>query len=241
MYALFPSLLAGLATALGCLIVLLTRIPGRRTLAVVLGGAAGVMLAVVLLDLIPAALNTGTPLETVLGIVAGIALLWVVDYFFTNHTLSTSLHRGAVMRRMGYMMAIGISLHDLPEGIAIAGAYAVGGGLGPLIALSIALHNIPEGIATAAPLQMGGLRPIHILLTVTVVSLFTPMGTLIGIFLIQLSPGHLSFLLALAAGAMIYLIKDELLPSAQQQSMFWSWIGVAAGYLILWFALHIAG
>ena len=128
MYALFPSLLAGLATALGCIIVLLTRIPGRRALAVVLGGAAGVMLAVVLLDLIPAALNTGTPLETVLGIAAGIALLWLVDYFFTNHTLSTSLHRGAVMRRMGYMMAIGISLHDLPEGIAIAGAYAVGGG-----------------------------------------------------------------------------------------------------------------
>ena len=141
------------------------------------------------------------------------------------------------MRQMGYMMAIGISLHDLPEGIAIAGAYAVGGGLGPLIALSIALHNIPEGIATAAPLLMGG----HILLTVSVVSLFTPLGTLIGIFLIQLSPGHLSFLLALAAGAMIYLIKDELLPSAQDQSMFWSWFGVAAGYFILWFALHLAG
>ncbi|HBG23307.1 MAG: ZIP family metal transporter [Syntrophaceticus sp.] len=241
MYALLPSLLAGLATALGCLIVILARPPGRRALAVILGGAAGVMLAVVLLDLIPAALNTGTPLETIFGIAAGIALLWVVDFLFTNRPTASSLHRGAAMRQMGYMMAIGISLHDLPEGIAIAGAYAVGGGLGPLIALSIALHNIPEGIATAAPLLMGGLRPVHILLTVSVVSLFTPLGTLIGIFLIQLSPGHLSFLLALAAGAMIYLIKDELLPSAQDQSMFWSWFGVAAGYFILWFALHLAG
>ncbi|HBI27249.1 MAG TPA: ZIP family metal transporter, partial [Peptococcaceae bacterium] len=73
MYALLPGLLAGLATALGCLIVILARPPGRRALAVTLGGAAGVMLAVVLLDLIPAALNTGTPLETILGIAAGIA------------------------------------------------------------------------------------------------------------------------------------------------------------------------
>ncbi len=63
MFAILPSLLAGMATAFGCLIVLTTGTPGRRALAALLGGAAGVMLAVVLLDLLPAALRTGSPLE----------------------------------------------------------------------------------------------------------------------------------------------------------------------------------
>mgnify|MGYP000939943789 CR=1 FL=1 len=241
MYALFPSLLAGLATALGCLIVLLTRPPGRRTLAVMLGGAAGVMLAVVILDLIPAALDTGTPLETIIGAATGIGTLWIIDRSFSNHSVTTPFHRITAMRKLGYLMAIGISLHDLPEGMAIAGAYAVGGKLGPLLAFSIALHNIPEGIATAAPLQMGGLRRLHILLIIIIVSLFTPLGTLIGLCLIHLSPQRLAFLLALAAGAMVYLIKDELLPAAQHQSMLWCWCGVIAGYLLLWFSQFIAG
>ncbi|MGB4504230.1 MAG: ZIP family metal transporter [Syntrophaceticus sp.] len=240
MYPLFPSLLAGLATTLGCLIVILTRPPGHRTLAVILGGAAGVMLAVVILDLIPAALDTGTPWETIIGIAAGTGILWVIDRSFTNHTVISPFNRITAMRRLGYLMAIGIALHDLPEGMAIAGAYAVGGQLGPVLAFSIALHNIPEGIATAAPLQMGGLKRLHILFINIVVSLFTPLGTLIGLFVIHLSPRHLSFLLALAAGAMIYLIKDELLPAAQHQSMLWCWCGVIAGYLLLWFAQLIA-
>jgi ZIP family zinc transporter len=241
MSALLPSLLAGLATAIGCLIVLLTRIPGRRTLAVMLGGAAGVMLAVVILDLIPASLDTGTPLETIIGTAVGIGILWVIDRAFASRTVASPFHQIIAMRRLGYMMTIGIALHDLPEGIVIAGAYAVGGKLGPLLAFSIALHNIPEGIATAAPLQMGGLRRSHILLINIIVSLFTPLGTLFGLFLIQVSPQHLSFLLALAAGAMIYLIKDELLPAAQLMSMLWCWCGVIAGYLLLWFSQFIAG
>lgn len=240
MSALLPSFMAGLATALGCLIVLFTRIPGRRTLAVMLGGAAGVMTAVVILDLIPASLETGSPLETIIGTATGIGIFWLIDRSFTSLTVASPFHQITAMRRLGCMMAIGIALHDLPEGMAIAGAFVVGGKLGPLLTFSIALHNIPEGIATAAPLQMGGLRHRHILLINILVSLFTPLGTLLGLFLIRLSPQHLSFLLALAAGAMIYLIKDELLPAAQHQSMLWCWCGVIAGYLLLWFSQVIA-
>ncbi len=241
MQSLFPSLLAGMATAIGCLIVLLARPPGSRSLAVILGGAAGVMLGVVIFDLIPAALRTGAPLQAITGTAAGIGILWLIDRFLRKRTVASPFHRQTAMRRLGYLMSIGIALHDLPEGMAIAGAYAVGGKLGPLLAFSIALHNIPEGIATAAPLQMGGLRRRHILLINLMVSVFTPLGTLIGVFVLYLSPGRLSFLLALAAGAMIYLIKDELLPAAQQESAFWCWCGVVAGYLILWLSQLLSG
>lgn len=236
MEAVIPSILAGLATAAGSLIILLGRHPGCRTLAALLGGAAGVMLAVVLLDLLPAAIQTGTPLEAGAGIILGIALLWLLDRLLTGITVPFGSPEIFSYRRLGYLMAIGIALHDLPEGIAIASAYAAGGGMGALLAISIALHNIPEGVATAVPLQMGGLRIRQILFMNTIISIFTPLGALLGLFLIRLSPQHLSFLLALAAGAMTYLIKDELIPGAYHQNPLWCWTGLAAGYLLIWFA-----
>lgn len=236
MHALIPSLLAGLATALGSIVVLVWKSRSRRTLAILLGGAAGVMLAVVLLDLIPAALDQGTPLEAGIGFVAGVVLLWGLDRLMARFVSGNTYSSEASYQRMGYLMATGIALHDLPEGIAIAGAYAAGGALGPLLALSIALHNIPEGIATATPLYMGGVPGRRVVLVNVIVSIFTPLGTLLGLFLLRLSPEHLSFMLALAGGAMTYLLKDELIPAAQQQSPLWSWIGLAGGYVLLWIA-----
>lgn len=239
MHALLPSFLAGLATALGSFVVLIWRRPGRRMLAILLGGAAGVMLAVVLLDLIPAALDLGTPLEAGIGFGVGVAILWALDKLMTLFTTGSPLTREAAYKRMGYLMATGIAMHDLPEGIAIAGAYAAGGALGPLLALSIALHNVPEGIATATPLHMGGVRGRRVLLVNLIVSVFTPLGTLLGLFMIHLSPEHLSFMLALAGGAMTYLLKDQLIPAAQQQSPVWSWVGMTGGYALLWLAQTI--
>lgn len=236
MHALFPSFLAGLATAFGSLLVLFGKRPGPRTLAVLLGGAAGVMLAVVLLDLIPAALRTGNGYQATSGFVAGSCFLWCLELLISRKRSRIPLNSKIFYRRMGYLMATGIAMHDLPEGIAIAGAYTAGGSLGPLLAISIAIHNIPEGIATTAPLQMGGLRKRWAFFINLFVSLFTPAGTLLGLFIIHLSPQHLSFLLSLAAGAMTYLIKCELIPTARYQSPIWGWVGLVSGYILLWFA-----
>ncbi|MGB9792746.1 MAG: ZIP family metal transporter [Thermacetogeniaceae bacterium] len=231
MEALLPSLLAGLATTAGSFAAILGRPPGRRAVGMLLGGAAGVMLAVVILDLLPAALQTGAPFEAASGFAIGVSLLWLLD-----RLLSGFKSEAFSYRRIGYLLAIGIALHDLPEGIAIAGAYAAGGRMGAILALSIALHNIPEGIATAVPLELGGIRRMHILLLNAFIGLFTPLGTLLGLFLIRLSPQHLSFLLALAAGAMGYLVKTELIPEAYRHDPLWCWGGLFAGYLLIWAA-----
>ncbi len=76
--------------------------------------------------------------------------------------------------------------------------------MGPLLAPSIALHNISEGIATATLLDMGDVQSFRVLLTVVIVSVFTPLGTPLSLFLPRLSPEHISFML-LAGGAMTYV------------------------------------
>ncbi len=236
MEALLPSALAGLATTAGSLIAVLGRPPGRRTTGVLLGGAAGVMLAVVILDLLPAALQAGALLEAASGAAAGFFTLWLCDMLLSQIPTTCRRPEALSYRRIGFLLAIGIAIHDLPEGIAIAGAYAAGGGMGALLALSIAIHNIPEGLATSVPLELGGIRRKHILLLNAIIGLFTPLGALLGSLLIRISPQNLSLLLAFAAGAMFYIVKAELLPEACRHEPVWCWAGLFAGYLLIWLA-----
>ncbi len=127
------------------------------------------------------------------------------------------------------MIAVGIALHDFPEGIAIAAGYSAEADLGLLIAIAITLHNIPEGMACTAPLWMGGMRRRHIAMMMVVVSLITPAGALAGYWLFSISPELLSLLLAFAAGAMAYIVVVELVPQSLRSGPLFAALGGAAG------------
>lgn len=226
------GVLAGLATTLGALIVVLFGRPGDRTIAAFLGLAAGVMLAVVGFDLLPSAIFNGGWCETLLGFGCGVMLIWCLDQVITL-TVATVTPSRVSMIKIGYLIAIGIAIHDLPEGIAIAVGYAATERLGLAIAVGIGLHNVPEGMATAAPLWMGGLSAPRILAITLLLSLMTPIGTTIGMGLASFVPGFLAFLLALAAGAMSYLVKVELWPEARQRHFPLAVLGFTIGVVLI--------
>lgn len=235
-HILLLSFLAGLATTLGCLLVVILGRPSNRTLAFFLGLAAGVMLAVVVFDLIPTALDYGSIGETTGGFAVGAFLLYLIDKQFSRLPGRGWTEYGpGHFRKMGYLIAIGIALHDLPEGMAIAIGYSATVKLGPVIALAMGLHNIPEGMATAAPLQMAGLKKTRIIAINMFVSIFTPIGAAIGLFLVHLIPEIISLLLAVAAGAMAYLVKDELLPEAFNQCWLTASLGISGGVGMIYY------
>ena len=230
---LFMSFLAGLATILGALMVLVAGRPTERLLAVFLGLASGIMLGVVVLDLIPASLSSGTPLALALGLLAGWWLLKIVGWLLGRGGSPAGPRDSHYLLRMGYLVAMGIALHDLPEGMAIAVGYATTARLGWVIALAIGLHNIPEGMATAAPLLMGGLSPLGIVAITSLVSLFTPLGSLLGILLVQNSGIVISFLLALAGGAMLFVVIHEIWPESVKRHPNYSRLGGFLGLVIV--------
>lgn len=231
------SVIAGLATLLGALIVLITGHLSEKSLAFLLGMAGGVMLSVVILDLIPSALVYGNALVASFGFFGGLFLMLILDFIVSLCTSSTSCGSQPAKRKhylkMGYLIAIGIALHDLPEGIAIAVGYAAEDTLGLLIALAIGLHNIPEGMATAAPLTMAGISPLRIILTCFGISFFTPLGALLGIIIIAISHNIISFLLALAGGAMAFIVKNELLPEAYRKYSYHATLGCLVGACLI--------
>lgn len=230
-----PSILAGLATVLGALFVLTFGRPNSRLLALLLGLASGVMLAVVTVDLLPQALEQGSRLAAAVGFAAGVLLLAVLD----NRLSKRGSHRKKAnglresFTKMGLLVALGIALHDLPEGLAIGAGFAATPGLGATLSLAIGLHNIPEGISMAAPLLFGGWRPWKVLGLCSLVALITPLGTLLSLLLLSISPAFIAISLAFAAGAMVFVVADELIPISHDSSRLLTALGLTLGFVLM--------
>jgi len=216
-YACFLSLLAGLSTSIGGIIVVIAGKVKERFLDFSMGLASGVMLTVAFLNLIDKALAMGAGYYTVaVGFVIGAVSIMVLDAKIP-HIFSFKEYGPANERllRTGILIAIGITLHNIPEGLAVVAGYAYLPKLGYLVALAIALHNIPEGIATAAPLSAAGMRRERVLTITFLSGLAEPLGALIGSFML-ISPSQflLALMLACAGGVMTYITADELIPTA---------------------------
>lgn len=232
-YTFLLSMLAGLATLLGAVISCSIR-PSQRVLALFLGLAAGIMAGVVVLDLVPFSWKIGGPSITFWGLIYGVAFIFLMDrflnYFMKPMIIQKERH---AFLRTGYLIALGISLHDLPEGIAIAAGFSAASDVGWLVVAAIALHNIPEGMATAVPLRMGGLSLAKVVMLSLMVSFFTPLGTGLGFLILKEVREPVAFLLAFAAGAMAYLVRFELIPGSRRAHSRRALWGMAIGFLVM--------
>ncbi|MBN1438677.1 MAG: ZIP family metal transporter [Anaerolineales bacterium] len=118
--------------------------------------------------------------------------------------------------KTGALLAIGITVHNIPEGIAVGAGYVHLPAFGVFIALAILLHNIPEGIATALPLCQGGLHRWDALRVSVLSGLAEPVGALAAALFLKsfevLIPGALAF----AGGVMMFITLDELIPAARE-------------------------
>ena len=119
----------------------------------------------------------------------------------------------------GLVIAIGMSLHNLPEGVVVSAGFTHLPELGLLVALMIFLHNIPEGIATVTPLIRSGVDGLRSVGLATLSGMAEPLGALIGVFVIRSLGGGVAIVgwsLGFAAGVMTYVTIDELIPVAHE-------------------------
>lgn len=212
--------------------------PSKRTLSFMMGLAGGVMLAVVFLDVVPEALNTGGALTTMAGFVFGVVALGVADLFMPHLHIASDCRENSRYLRTGILTAIGIAMHNLPEGLAIGAGYALGSSLGFSVALTIALHNIPEGMAMAAPMCAARVSPGHVTLVGGMAGLPMALGAAVGAAFGSVSPVILTLCLGFAGGAMMFITADELIPEAQRISdghsgTFGIVVGVLLGMMVV--------
>lgn len=228
------SMLAGICTAIGAIMLFIKRRWSSASLAVFLGLASGVMVAVVVFDMLPSALAYAGFGSTIKGVAGGFLILYLFDRFAFE-----KLSQGDTLIGLGYLIMLGIAMHDLPEGMAIALGHEMKDRTGMVIALGIGVHNIPEGMAIAAPLIMGGVRRFRILIQTALIGLITPLGTILGREVVLKLSFMLPLMLGLASGIMLYLVLFQLWPQASVQNRHTRWYGFFLGMLIIFTATFI--
>lgn len=232
---LIVSSLAGLATAVGALLVILIKSPGKKMISIMMGFAAGIMIAISTLELIPESVELGGMLNTAIGFVLGALLMFALDMIVPHSHMGsgkTENEEKSKLKKMGYFIFLGIALHNLPEGLAIGAGFEAQEALGMSIAIALAIHNVPEGMATAVPLLSGGVSKFKVVMLTLVAGMMTPVGTAIGFALFGISESFVAIGLSLAAGAMIYIVSDELIPHSHGTHSHWANVGLLLGFLL---------
>ncbi len=242
--AALVGLLVGAGGALaGTLVAFLLKTTGKKLSAALLGFAGGIMLATFFFDMLPHSLHDAGVWPVVLGIALGALLMLVVtkvvphkDAAEIDSCDAAELKSGALVRT-GMLLALGMAIHNLPQGIAIGSSVAAG--IGTALAILLLIHNIPEGMAMALPLKIGGVPYRRILLISLVAALPTAIGAVIGALVAGISETFIGACIAFAGGAMVFLTLKELIPQSlrihkSMLTVLFIVAGVALGRLIVW-------
>jgi len=214
------SLIAGMATGIGGIIVLMLRRVSDRVVSFSLGFASGVMLLVSFNNLFLEATRLLTHFELIAMFSLGALMMIALDLSIPHIELTTRREgdRSAKMLRRGLLIAIGITLHNFPEGLVVATGYTYMPRLGLIIAIAIMLHNIPEGVATATIFSEAEMKPFKIAILTLLSGLAEPVAALLGAVALSFVGTKIviGFSLVFAAGVMTYITADELIPVAHE-------------------------
>ena len=247
--AFLGTMFTFLATALGAATVFLFKkdIPHGMQRAF-LGFAAGVMIAASVWSLlIPAmemAENAGSPawIPTAGGFVLGAAFLLVLDRLLPHlHPGSSEPEGMKSSLARTTMLVLAVTLHNVPEGLAVGLAFGLAGessamSLSGALALSLgmALQNFPEGAAISLPLKKEGLSNTRSFVYGALSGIVEPIAGVLGVLAAGAVTGIMPWLLAFAAGAMIYVVVEELVPEANLgEHSHTGTLSVMLGFLVM--------
>lgn len=232
---IFATLFTWGMTSLGAALVFTTKKFNQTFLDGMLGFAGGVMIAASFWSLLSPALEMAESsrfpswLPVAMGFMFGGIFLWCVDkllpHLHPNMPMSEAEGISSQKRKRSTLLVLAITLHNIPEGLAIGvsfGAVALGSPSATIagavaLAIGIGIQNIPEGVAVSMPLLRDGLSKKKSFLFGQFSGMVEPVSAIIGFLAFSIIEPLLPFALAFAAGAMIFVVAEEVIPSSQEE------------------------
>lgn len=239
-----------LGTTLGsAMVFLMKKEMNKKVKKILLGFASGVMIAASVWSLLIPSMEMAETqgkiawIPAAIGFLLGITFLLVLDSVVPHIHLESEKPEGMKSKlKKTTMMVFAVTLHNIPEGMAVgvtfAGALAQNAGITMAgafaLAIGIAIQNFPEGAIISMPLESEGISKTKAFLYGTLSGIVEPIGAIITILLTNAVVPILPYLLSFAAGAMIYVVVEELIPESQagDHSNIGT-IGVAIGFIIM--------
>lgn len=225
LYAFILSLIAGISTVIGALIIYFDKNKDNKIVTVSLSFAAGVMICVSLTDLLPNCFNMILKVNnifprlilTLIFMVIGIIISMLIDKYLPSEYESRD-NKG--LYKIGIISMVAIILHNIPEGIATFITSSNNLKLGITLTIAIALHNIPEGISIAIPIYHSTGNKLKAIMYALLSGMSEVLGSILAyLFLAPFINNHImAGLYAIIAGIMIHISIYELLPGAYKDS-----------------------
>ena len=247
--ALLATLFTWGVTALGASVVFLFRNFSQTALDTMLGFAAGVMIAASFWSLLAPAIELAEKVNSLpswipaaIGFMLGGGSLWLINKYLPHihPTLSSAKKEGVKSSlHRSILLVLAITLHNIPEGLAVGVSFGAasldltGASLGSAIALSIGigLQNFPEGTSVSVPLRREGYSQKKSFFYGQLSGIVEPVGGVLGALLVSHIRPILPYALSYAAGAMIFVVVEELIPESQMEKhRNWATMGALAGF-----------
>jgi ZIP family zinc transporter len=232
------GLLAGGTLVVGALVAWFVRVP-QRVVALVMAFGAGVLISALSFDLVDEAETTGGLLPTVVGFLAGAGA-----YVAANVVLA---RRGARHRKRsqglqpseseqsgsGAAIAVGALLDGVPESIVLGLSLLGGGGVGVPVLAAIAISNLPEGLSSAAGMKASGRSARYVFGVWGGIALASGAAGLLGCLVLQdASAGTVAAITALAAGAILAMVADTMVPEAFERAHLLAGLVTTVGFIL---------
>ena len=258
LHPLQQALLAGcftwFVTAAGAALVFVTTSISRRLLDAMLGFAAGVMIAASVWSLIIPGLERSTELDVpewlpvTVGFLLGAFFLLAFDKLLPHLHLDEPIQAAEGLHttwRRTTLLITAITLHNVPEGLAVGVAFGAAAELtgaeaeallasAITLALGIGLQNFPEGLAVAMPLRGAGMNRVRAFMYGQLSAGVEPVAAVIGAALTLLIAPALPYTLGFAAGAMIFVVVEELIPGSHENGHNdWATLGAVGGFTVM--------
>jgi|TARA_Y100000310_G_scaffold153608_1_gene153024 ZIP family zinc transporter len=249
--AFLGGMLGWLVTALGASTIFFTRRFNQKLLHIMLGFAAGVMIAASFWSLLAPAIELSAEysmpawIPPAIGFFLGAVTLKIIDRIMPHlhigfresqsEGIKTSLHKSA-------LLILAITMHNIPEGLAVGvafGAVAAGVPAATLsgaiaLAVGIAIQNFPEGIAVAMPIRREGKSKLMSFWYGQISGIVEPVSAVIGASLVFIFRPILPYALSFAAGAMIFVVVEQVIPESQHGGFSDSaTMGTIVGFLVM--------
>jgi len=226
---ILASLLACVVTTIGIYMISKYEEWGNRNVAYFISFAAGVLISVSFIHIIPKSIemNGKAPIFLLVGFMG----MYIINRLVSMYVCQA---RDRVNLTAGLIPMIGIGLHSFIDGIIYSVTFNVSIFTGLLAAIGMVLHEFPEGVVTFLLLERAGFsRKKSVLLAFLAAALSTPLGTLVSFpFISRIDRPALGLLLALSAGALVYVGATHLLPAVEKEPQKYSFASLAAGILV---------
>ncbi len=251
--ALGATLFTWFVTALGSGLVFFFKKIDQKVLNLMLGFAAGVMIAASFWSLLAPAISMAEEqgqkgyIPAVVGFLAGGAFLFIIDKYLPHLHLDRKIEHAEGIKTSWHrsiLLVMAITLHNIPEGLAVGvafGALANNPDMGMLagavaLTIGIGLQNFPEGAAVSVPLRREGFSRLKAFNYGQLSGAVEPIAGVLGALLVMYITPILPYALSFAAGAMIFVVVEELIPESQNgHETDYSTVGAMFGFAIMMF------